>query len=56
MTRFVMGAWGREQKAAGKVRMMGDGSAEWTKALGLELDLVARGSGCSLAALRCLHR
>ena len=42
---FVMGAWGRDQKAAGKVRMMGDGSAEWTKALGLELDLNARGMG-----------
>lgn len=40
---FVMGAWGRDQKATGKVRMMGDGSAEWTKALGLELDLNARG-------------
>jgi len=42
---FVMGAWGREQKVGGKVRMMGDGSATWTKALGLELDLVARGMG-----------
>jgi peroxiredoxin len=42
---FVMGAWGREQKVGGKVRMMGDGSATWTKALGLELDLNARGMG-----------
>jgi peroxiredoxin len=42
---FVMGAWGREQKAGGKVRMMADGSATYTKALGLELDLVARGMG-----------
>ncbi len=42
---FVMGAWARDQKCAGKVRMMGDGSAEYTKALGLELDLVARGMG-----------
>ncbi len=42
---FVMGAWGREQKVNGKVRMMGDGSALWTKALGLELDLTARGMG-----------
>jgi peroxiredoxin len=40
-----MGAWGREQKAGGKVRMMADGSATYTKALGLELDLVARGMG-----------
>ena len=42
---FVMGAWARDQKAGGKVRMMGDGSADYTKALGLELDLVAKGMG-----------
>jgi len=42
---FVMGALGREQGATGKVRMMGDGSGEYTKALGLELDLKARGLG-----------
>ena len=42
---FVMGAWGREQGAKGKVRMMADGSGLYTKALGLELDLVARGLG-----------
>ena len=42
---FVMGAWGKDQKAAAKVRMMADGSADYTKALGLELDLTARGMG-----------
>jgi glutaredoxin/glutathione-dependent peroxiredoxin len=42
---FVMGAWGREQKAGGKVRMMADGSAEYTKKLGLDQDLTARGMG-----------
>ncbi len=42
---FVMGAWARDQKSGGKVRMMGDGSASYTKALGLELDLNARGMG-----------
>ncbi len=42
---FVMGAWGREQKASGKVRMMADGSAIFTKALGLDMDLTARGMG-----------
>lgn len=42
---FVMGAWGRDQKAGGKVRMMADGSAEYTKKLGLELDLTGRGMG-----------
>ena len=42
---FVMGAWGRDQKTAGKVRMMGDGSADFAKATGLTLDLAARGMG-----------
>jgi glutaredoxin/glutathione-dependent peroxiredoxin len=42
---FVMGAWGREQKTTGKVRMMADGSAAYTQALGLTLDLTARGMG-----------
>src|SRR3546814_12051976 len=34
---FVMAAWAKDQKALGKIRFMGDGSAAWTKALGLEL-------------------
>ena len=42
---FVMNAWGRDEKASGKIRMLGDGSAEFTKKLGLELDLSARGMG-----------
>jgi peroxiredoxin len=42
---FVMGAWAREQKTGGKIRMMGDGSAIYTKALGLEFDLAAKGLG-----------
>jgi peroxiredoxin len=42
---FVMGAWGRDQGTAGKVRMMGDGSAEFAQAVGLTLDLNARGMG-----------
>ena len=42
---FVMGAWGKDQKADAKVRMMADGSAAYTKALGLEMDLTARGMG-----------
>jgi peroxiredoxin len=42
---FVMGAWGRDQKSAGKVRMMADGSADFHKATGLTLDLTARGMG-----------
>jgi peroxiredoxin len=42
---FVMAAWGKEQKAIGKIRFLGDGSAEFTKKLGLELDLTAGGLG-----------
>ena len=42
---FVMGAWGDNLKVGKKVRMMADGSALWTKALGLEFDLTAKGLG-----------
>ncbi len=42
---FVMGAWAKDQGTAGKVRMLGDGSALFTHALGLELDLTERGLG-----------
>ncbi len=42
---FVMGEWGRQQKALGKVRMLGDGSAELTKKIGLEFDLTTKGLG-----------
>jgi peroxiredoxin len=42
---FVMDAWARDQKAYGKIRFMADGSAEYTKKLGLDLDLNARGLG-----------
>lgn len=42
---FVMGAWGRELGTAGKVRMLGDGSADFTRATGLTLDLASKGLG-----------
>ena len=42
---FVMGAWAREQKTEGKVRMLADGSAAFARATGLTLDLTARGMG-----------
>ncbi|MDE2582007.1 MAG: peroxiredoxin [Rhodospirillales bacterium] len=42
---FVMGAWGKDQGTDGKVLMLADGSAAFAKALGLELDLMARGMG-----------
>ncbi len=47
---FVMASWGRENKAAGKVRMMADGSAIYTKALGLDRDLTGGGMG-----IRCFR-
>ncbi len=42
---FVMGAWAREQKTGGKVRMLADGSADFTKATGLTQDLSGKGMG-----------
>jgi len=42
---FVMGAWAKDQGTAGKIEMLGDGSAELTKAMGIELDLTGRGLG-----------
>lgn len=42
---FVMGAWGRDNNATGSVRMMADGAAEFTKAVGMDLDLTKRGLG-----------
>jgi peroxiredoxin len=40
---YVMAAWGKEMKSLGKIRMLGDGSAELTKKLGLEVDLPGMG-------------
>ena len=42
---FVMGAWGADQGAEGKVTMLADGSATLAQALGLEFDLVEKGLG-----------
>lgn len=42
---FVMGAWGKDQGVGDLVMMLADGSADFTKKLGLELDLTARGLG-----------
>jgi len=42
---FVMGAWGRDQKASGIVRMMADGNATFSKALGLDADFSKFGMG-----------
>ena len=48
---YVMAAWGLDQKVGGKIRMLGDGNGQWTKALGLELDTSAGGMG--LRMKRC---
>jgi len=50
---YVMAAWGREQNALGKIRFLGDGSAELATKLGLTRDLASSGMGirmkrCSL--------
>src|SRR5438105_3582869 len=42
---YVMAAWGKEQKALGKIRFLGDGGAEFTKKLGLDVDLTKHGMG-----------
>jgi peroxiredoxin len=40
---FVMAAWGREQKAIGKVRMLGDGGADFARKLGLTVEIPGMG-------------
>jgi peroxiredoxin len=42
---YVMAAWGRDQNVGDKIRMLGDGNAQWTKALGLDVDTSAGGMG-----------
>lgn len=42
---FVMKAWGKAQNTDGKVDMLADGNADYTKALGLELDATGFGMG-----------
>jgi peroxiredoxin len=42
---FVMGAWGEQQGAGGKVMMLADGNGEFAKALGLEMDATRFGMG-----------
>lgn len=42
---FVMGAWARDQKTEGKVRMLADGSGDFARAAGLTMDLTGKGMG-----------
>jgi len=48
---FVMGAWGKDQGADGKVTMVADGNGDFAKACGLELD--ASGAGLGTRMQRC---
>ena len=40
---FVMGAWARDQGTEGKIRMIADGGADWTRKLGLEVEIPGMG-------------
>ena len=53
---FVMGSWGRQQQATGKVRMLADGDATFSKAVGLTLDLHGKGLGLRAARYSMLVR
>ena|SRR5690606_12646177 len=53
---FVMGAWGRDLGVNGRIRMLADGSADWTRKLGLEMDLTARGLGVRCQRFSALLR
>ena len=43
--QFVMSAWGKERGAEDKIVMLGDGSGDFARAMGLELDRVREGMG-----------
>lgn len=51
---FVLGAWGHALKAGGKIRFLADGSAEFAKAMGLSVDMSARGFGLRSARYSAL--
>jgi len=42
---FVLTNWAKDSKADGKIMMLADGSAEFAKKIGLDIDLTARGLG-----------
>jgi glutaredoxin/glutathione-dependent peroxiredoxin len=42
---YVMGAWGKDRNVGDKVMMLADSLGEYTKAVGQELDLTAKGLG-----------
>ena len=51
---YVMAEWGRAQHAIGKVRMLGDGNAEWARKLGLDRDLSGAGMGTRMGRFSAL--
>jgi len=53
---FVMGAWARQLKTEGKVRMLGDGSGNFARATNLLLDLTAKGMGVRSSRYSLLAR
>ena len=53
---FVMGAWARDQKTNGKVRMLADGSADFAKATGLTWTSPARAWACAARVIPCWSR
>ena len=42
---FVLTAWAKDSQAFGKIVMLADGSADFAKKIGLDIDLTARGMG-----------
>src|SRR5262249_44821186 len=42
---FVLSNWAKDSNADGKILMLADGSAEFVKKIGLDIDLSARGLG-----------
>ena len=53
---FVMGAWGQQQGATGKVMMVGDGNAELTQKMGLSVDSSGFGMGTRSARFSMIVR
>ena len=49
---FVLTHWAKDSKADGKILMLADGSAEFAKKIGLDVDLGARGMGVRSSATR----
>ena len=51
---FVMAAWGRDEDALGDIRFLGDGSAEFAKSIGMDVDLTGFGMGVRMGRFSML--